>query len=246
VKVSLKRCTPDAAKLLLCTKQTRLNMAGDDYAKIEAMTPEEADKELKYVFGTIGSSWEFVDYVFLITDVSRAFTHQFVRHRIASFAQQSQRTVDMTNAFAYVSTGKCDNDPEISIVYQAGMEQIRQNYKTLIEKGAKVEDARGILPTNITTNIWAKFNLRALSDLMGDRLCVRAQGEFQQVAKAMREEVLKVHPWAGEVLQVACVRTGYCKFHNFKDCPMKTGGFVKEVDRAALEKAWETISANRS
>ena len=221
-------------------------MKGDDYAKIEAMTPEEAERELKYVFGTIGSSWEFVDYIFLVTDVSRAFTHQFVRHRIASFAQQSQRTVDVTNSFDYVSTGKCKDDPEISASYQAAMEKIREGYSYLIQKGAKVEDARGLLPTNITTNIWAKFNLRALSDLMGDRLCVRAQGEFQQVAKAMREEVLKVHPWAGEVLQVGCVRTGYCKFHNFKDCPMKTNGFIKEVDRPALEKAWEIFSANRS
>ena len=44
------------------------------------MSDEQKEEELKYVFGTIGSSWEFVDYIFLITDVSRAFTHQAVRH----------------------------------------------------------------------------------------------------------------------------------------------------------------------
>jgi thymidylate synthase ThyX len=52
---------------------------------------------LDYISKTIRSSWEFVDYTFQITGVTRAFTHQFVRTRTGSYAQQSQRSVDMSS-----------------------------------------------------------------------------------------------------------------------------------------------------
>ena len=241
MKVSLISYTPHADKLLIFSKNTRLKMSSVDFDNVLQMSDAQVEKELKYVFGTIGSSWEFVDYVFSITDVSRAFTHQLVRHRLASFAQQSQRTVNVADSFDYISTGSCEQESEISEIYDQGMKNIKKTYSFLLEMGAKVEDARGILPTNITTNILAKFNLRALSDLIGDRLCVRAQGEFQQVAKAMKEEVIKVHPWAEQILRVHCVKTGCCKFSNFKDCPMKTAGLIKEPDSNMLQKKWKEI-----
>jgi flavin-dependent thymidylate synthase len=241
MKVTLLEYTKDADKLLIFSKKTRLNMTPSAYDEIKQMSQEQVDKELGYVFGTIGSSWEFVDYTFLVTDVSRAFTHQFVRHRHASYAQQSMRTVDVSDSFDYISTGACDHDPIIKELYSNGMEDIRKCYSGMISKGAKVEDARGILPTNITTNIMAKFNLRSMSDLIADRLCVRAQGEFQQVAKEMKNEIIKVHPWAEKILKIGCVKTGYCKFSNFKDCPMKKEGLIKEVDSDMLEKRWKEL-----
>ena len=62
--------------------------------------------------------------------------------------------------------------------------------------GINAEDARGVLPTNIHTNIVAKFTLRTLHEMAKSRLSPRAQGEYQEVFKLMVEEVVKKHPWA--------------------------------------------------
>ena len=240
MKVDLLSYTPHAAELLILSKKTRLEMTPDAFFKVGVMGEEEKQKELSYVFGTIGSSWEFVDYVFLITGVSRAFTHELVRTRQASYAQQSMRAVDMSD-FEYIATGKCKDDHFLSGEYDFAMVTIKNKYRDLITQGVDIQDARGILPTNVCTNIMMKINLRALSNLMNDRLCFRASGEYQEVAKHMREAVLAVHPWAHKVLQVNCVQYGFCKFRNFKDCPMKTGGFIKDCDSDELEKEWSKM-----
>src|SRR6478609_7610290 len=84
-----------AAKLLVYTKSTRLEQGEDTRMKIFAMDEDELMGEIGYIANTIRSSWEFVDYTFQIRNVTRAFTHQFVRTRTASYAQQAQRVVDM-------------------------------------------------------------------------------------------------------------------------------------------------------
>ena len=72
----------------------------DAYSKISAWDDEKKQSELDYMLNTIRSSWEFIDYTFDVKDVTRGFTHQFVRTRQGSYAQQSQRTVDM-QGFGY-------------------------------------------------------------------------------------------------------------------------------------------------
>jgi thymidylate synthase ThyX len=76
------------------------------------------------------------------------------------------------------------------------MATLNASYQDLMEMGVKTEDARGILPTNICTNILVKYNLRTLSDLVASRASPRTQGEFRLVMEAMYNEVLRVHPWA--------------------------------------------------
>jgi thymidylate synthase ThyX len=93
----------------------------------------------------------------------------------------------------------------------------------LVYEGIKPEDARGILPTNILTNIIMKINLRALSEMMNKRLCERTQTEFRMAAEKMKELVLKIHPWAEKILQPACIFPGYCPFKNYNDCWRKNG-----------------------
>ena len=95
MKVELVNYTSDAVDLLLFTKNTRLMDDEDAYSKIADWPETKKQEELDYMLQTIRSSWEFIDYTFNIRDVSRGFTHQFVRTRQASYAQQSQRTVDM-------------------------------------------------------------------------------------------------------------------------------------------------------
>lgn len=238
MEVSLLSYNPHAADLLIMSKRTRLKMTSDAFIDIVEMADEEKQKELEYVFGTIGSSWEFSDYIFLVTGVSRAFTHELVRTRQASYAQQSMRAVDMSD-FDYIEFD--EDNAEMKKIYDGLMVASNQSYKDLVKGGTQIQRARGVLPTNICTNIMVKINLRALSNLMNDRLCFRAAGEYQEVAKEMRNIVLEVHPWAKPVLQANCVQYGFCKFKNFKDCPMKTQGFIKDCDSEMLEREWNRI-----
>jgi len=194
MKVELINCTSDAVDLLLFTKNTRLMNDDDAYKKIEDWPWDKKQDELDYMLNTIRSSWEFIDYTFNIRDVSRGFTHQFVRTRQASYAQQSQRTVDMSG-FEYYTPPRVEENPEAWVLYNQCMAAINDYYQKLREH-VPAEDARGILPTNICTNIVAKFNLRTLSEMAKSRLSPRAQGEYQEVFKKMVEEIVKVHPWA--------------------------------------------------
>lgn len=217
MKVSLLNYTQNAKEILIFSKKIRLMNSADDFNKIINMEDNKKDEEIKYVFNTIGSSLEFVDYVFLIEEVTRAFTHQLIRHRVGtSFAQQSLRTVDMGD-FDYLTTGSCLKIEE----YKKGMDEIKKYYKNCLDSGANPQDARGLLPTNILTNILFKINLRALQNMMLVRLCFRTQGEFQNVAKKIREEVLRVHPWTDKILKAYCGMYGICQFPNFKECPIQ-------------------------
>jgi len=194
MKVKLINATSDAVNLLLFTKNTRLMNDEDAYDKVSKWDEEKKKAELDYMLQTIRSSWEFIDYTFDIRDVSRGFTHQFVRTRQASYAQQSQRTVDM-HGFGYYTPPRISENEIAKAVYDNAMEQINEAYQALRDI-VPAEDARGVLPTNIHTNIVAKFNLRTLSEMAKSRLSPRAQGEYQEVFKLMVAEVAKVHPWA--------------------------------------------------
>lgn len=195
MKVKLINWTSDAKNVLIFTKNTRLMDDEDAYEKIKDWTEEEKQAELDYMLNTIKSSWEFVDYIFDIRGVSRAFTHQFVRTRQGSYAQQSMRTVNM-NDFDYVTNDYFVGRDYQRIIYEDAMSEIKEYYKTLIDAGVPEEDARGILPTNICTNIVAKFTLRTLHEMAKSRLSPRAQGEYREVFQKMIDAVIEVHPWA--------------------------------------------------
>jgi flavin-dependent thymidylate synthase len=199
MKVSLISTTPDAAELLIFTKSTRLTMSPGLFDEIKSWPLTRKLAELEYMANTIPSSWEFVDYVFLIEGVSRAFTHQFVRTRNASYAQQTMRVLNM-GEFDYVYTHRNLTDPAAKTVVDSALQTVKACYNTLIELGQPAEDARGILPTNIATNIVAKFNLRTLSELAKSRTGGRTQNEYQNVMRAMVDAVIFVHPWADKFL----------------------------------------------
>lgn len=278
MRVTLINYTPDALETLIFTKGTRLKMAPTGLEDIKAWPMERKLKELDYMLGTIQSSWEFVDYVFLIEDVTRAFTHQLVRHRAGtSFAQQAQRAVDMTG-FHYVATGNLrapgeqaprwtqdvgeqwpGGEPPVldvqSSMYDLAMLEIERAYAALVAQGVPPQDARGLLPTNIATNIVFKANLRTLHDMGLKRLCVKAQGEFQDVFRAIKAAVVAVHPWADQMIKVHCAFHGTCCFPTFpaEECPVKpyvhdpvTGrayGGRDAVPLHQIESIWQTNRA---
>lgn len=199
MKVTLINHTQDAVNLLLFTKSTRLNLSPGLMDEIRAWPEEKKMQELEYMSNTIPSSWEFVDYTFLVEGVSRAYTHQQVRTRAASYAQQTMRVLNM-GEFDYVFTDKNKENPDAMKCINSSLRMIKSHYNELIAIGQPAEDARGILPTNISTNIICKFNLRTFVDLAKSRTGGRTQGEYQKVINAMCDEVLRVHPWAEKFL----------------------------------------------
>lgn len=199
MKVTLINYTQDASTLLLFTKSTRLMMNPGLMDEIRSWPEDKKLSELEYMANTIPSSWEFVDYVFLVEGVSRAYTHQQVRTRAASYAQQTMRVLNM-GEFDYVYTDKNKQSDDARLVINQVLEKIKWGYNQLISIGQSPEDARGILPTNIATNIVCKFNLRTFVDLAKSRTGGRTQSEYQKVINAMVDEVLKVHPWAEKFL----------------------------------------------
>ena len=202
MKVKLVAYTPDAKNLLIFTKNTRLFDHEDSYKEVVDWPEEKKQAELDYMLKTIKSSWEFIDYTFEVSGVSRGFTHQFVRTRNASYAQQSLRVVSK-EGFDYVVPErlKQDGNQQQLKVYRQAMEDINTKYEQLLAMDVPVEDARGILPTNICTKIIAKFNLRTMHETAKSRLSPRAQHEMRETFKLMVDEVVKVHPWAKPFLE---------------------------------------------
>lgn len=197
-----------AASQIIFAKSTRLTMDPSLFSKIMEMSQEEMFKELQYIANTIPSSWEFVHYNFLITGVSRAFTHQFVRTRTASYAQQTMRVLDVSEGRGWdYHTGPSipqfplddvpvdDEGAHNAAIYHGCMDMISKTYKSLVSNGAKVEDARGILPTNILTNIMVSMNMRTLVEMVRKRSSPRTQGEYRDVLEGMKEAAYGVHPW---------------------------------------------------
>jgi flavin-dependent thymidylate synthase len=209
-----------ALTILLRTKGTRL-AHGEDPAK---WSEEKRAEHLAYMRDTIKSSWEFVDYHFRISGVTRAFTHQLVRTRHGSYAQEAMRVKDLSGGFDYLTPPSveaiCDTD--VKETWHWTMGQIRDGYSALVEGGIPLQDARGVLPTNILTAIEGKFNLRTLSNMAELRLCTRTQGEYQDAFREMRRLVLEVHPWAEPFIQVFCVNHTHCAFPRYgeKECPV--------------------------
>lgn len=186
-----------AAAIMAFTKSTRLTMSPGLLSEIMNWPMEKLHGELQYMARTIPSSWEFVDYTFLIEGVTRGYTHQQVRTRAASFAQQTMRVLDVSEGpgWTYGTGPTIVADESAKIIYDETMEMIGEAYKALIEIGATIEDARGVLPTNIHTNLVMKINMRNFVDLVRKRSSPRVQGEYRSVLEGMQAAVEEVHPW---------------------------------------------------
>jgi len=217
MKVELISYTPDALELLLFTKNTRLQGV-EDMEGLKALPMEEKLEHLAYMRDTIKSSWEFVNYVFKISGVTRAFTHQLVRTRTASYAQEAMRVVDASKADWLTPPGANEEQMES---FDLSMEQSISDYSQLVEMGMPRQDARGVIPTNIQTSVMMNANLRTLHQMAELRLCKRTQGEYQDVFKAMKAAVVAVHPWAEEFIEVFCANHGTCAFPRYEECPVR-------------------------
>ncbi|MCP3685787.1 MAG: FAD-dependent thymidylate synthase [bacterium] len=229
-EVKLINFTENALEVLIYTKSGRL-ATGTTFPEVLAMPFSEKMEHWGYMMDTIQTSFEFVDYVFEIKNVSRAFTHQLVRTRTASFQQQAMRVVDARD---FTHTTTTDNP-----LYDIECDSAKDTYGALIDKGVPVQDARGVLPTAIHTQIMMKANLRTLANMSELRLCKRAEGEYQKVFQMMSYEVKKIHPWAAPLLQVYCVKYGICAFPRYDKCPVQAYCFkLDDRGRNTIKTKW--------
>ena len=146
---------------------------------------------------------EFADFTFRISGVSRALTHQLVRHRMASYAQRSQRYC-VEDGFEFVTPTSISGKPEANTLYQSTIQSIQAAYDQLIALGVPAEDARMLLPNACASVICVKMNLRELIHFCNERLCACAQWEIRAMTRAMVKEVLAIEPEFEHILVPKC------------------------------------------
>ena len=132
------------------------------------------------------STFEHVSFTFGVDGLSRTASHQLVRHRMASFSQQSQRYVKMTpDPEAVIVPPSVKANPEALRVFREAVRASQEAYAQLIALGVPKEDARFILPHGHSTRLVVTMNARELHHFFGLRLCRRAQWEIHELARQM-------------------------------------------------------------
>ena len=189
--------------------------------------PEELDKssnkELMAILEQVlnlghTSIVEHTSFTFAISDVSRSLTHQLVRHRIASYSQQSQRYVNLTEP-NFVTPPKIGKNKDMKKAYEQTMQNIWKEYNNLLKMNIPAEDARYVLPNATCTNIIVTMNARSLLNFFELRCCQHAQWEIRQLANKMLKEVKEVAPTIFKKAGPVCKSKGICP-ENKKDCPL--------------------------
>lgn len=192
MKVTLLNHSPEPEKIIAAA--ARLCYTSKEIDELlEGLTEEKVDKFIDKLT-SLGheSPLEHVTFTFGIEGISRACSHQLVRHRMASYSQKSQRYVD-ENGFSYVIPETIINS-NMEKVYEALMFQIEEIYKDLKAAGVPKEDARMVLPNACTTSIIVTMNVRSLLNFFKHRVCNRAQWEIQELAIEMLKICKEISP----------------------------------------------------
>ena len=156
------------------------------------------------------SPLEHVSFTFGIGGVSRALTHQLVRHRIASFSQQSQRYVNGKN-FSFVTPPSILLNTNLQLAYSKHLMETKEFYEALVANGIPEEDARYVLPNATTSNIVVTMNVRELLHFFSVRCCTRAQWEIRELAWEMLALCKEVSPTLFNGCGAFCDQHKYCK-----------------------------------
>jgi len=151
---------------------------------------------------------EHASFCFMLEGISRACSHQLVRHRLASYSQKSQRYVN-ENQFEYIIPPAIAADPELAGAYTRFMEQTQEFYAMLLRHDIPQEDARFVLPNAAETKIFVSMNGRELLHFFEKRLCQRAQWEIREAAEQMLALVKEVAPHMFKTAGPGCVN-GAC------------------------------------
>ena len=209
IKVKLLEHTPHPERVVAMAARLCYSAAGAEELA-EKMTDEQVEKLVdKIIQMGHASTMEHVSFTFGIEGVSRVLTHQLVRHRLASYSQQSQRYV-AEHDFEYILPPSIAERPEASERFKALMENIQQTYNDLVESGVPKEDARYVLANATETKIVVTMNARSLMHFFNLRCCNRAQWEIRELAYKMLAEAKAVAPLLFKNAGASCVATGHC------------------------------------
>ena len=193
---------------------------------LEKSTPEDNERFIK-MLSDMGhhSPLEHVSFTFAIEGVSRALTHQLVRHRIASYSQQSQRYVNLESTFDYIVPPNISKFSYTKELYEEIMEGLHEKYKELSQfledvytvqgmnkreaNKKAIEDARYVLPNACETKIVVTMNARTLLHFFEKRCCSRAQWEIREMANKMLKICNEISPTLFSLAGPTC-KKGYC------------------------------------
>lgn len=208
--VRLLNHTPDPERAIAAA--ARLCYAPVGAAELLEQMSEEAVRRVLKTIITSGhtSALEHASYTFAIDGVSRALTHQLVRHRLASYNQQSQRYVKYDEAPNFVVPPAVAADEEAAARFEAATRAAFEAYGVLLAAGIPAEDARYLLPNAMETKIVVTMNIRELLHFLELRCCKRAQWEIRELALSMLELAEPTAPYIFLDAGASC-RRGACR-----------------------------------
>ena len=207
LKVKLINHTPNPERMVaVAARLCYAPVGGEDL--FSNLSQDEIEKLVRFVVksGHL-STTEHISFTFAIEGVSRALTHQLVRHRIASYSQQSQRYVMFKDNFDYITPKAIEKNKLAREVFKDFIKISKETYDKLISLGIDKEDARYVLPNASETKIIVTMNARELLHFFSLRLCRRAQWEIREMAKLMLKRVRQVCPIIFEDAGPDCIRT---------------------------------------
>lgn len=210
MKVKLLRHTPDPERLCAAAAMTSYKSKGT--ARLfKNLSVEKARKTIRRVLGYGHHSViEHAVFTFSVEGVSRALTHQLVRHRIASYTQQSQRYVTYETLEDYVAPRSVSENDKAKEIYRDTLKHISDAYQKLLKLDIPKEDARFVLPNAAKTNILITMNARELRHFFNLRCCERSQWEIREMAIEMLRQAKHAAPVLFENAGPSCVEFGYC------------------------------------
>ncbi len=225
--VQLLTHTPDPERVVAAA--ARLCYSASSIDDLMGREKAEQEKLLRKILD-LGhfSVLEHVSFTFGVEGISRACSHQLVRHRLASYSQQSQRYVSHDRQFAAVTPPTIAENPDLAAKYEALMEELHQQYCDFLAAGVPAEDARFILPNAATTKIVISMNARELNHFFRLRCCRRAQWEIQIMAKEMLKHARQAAPLLFATAGPGCL-DGACPEGKM------TCGAIKEVRQEFAE-----------
>ncbi len=150
-----------------------------------------------------------LSFTFAVEGISRACSHQLVRHRLASFSQKSQRYVEVKKLDEHIVVPKTVEERALR-AFNGFIETASGAYKELIDSGVPKEDARFILPNATETSLLVTMDGRAILHFFGLRCCNRSQWEIRAMADEMLRIVRSVEPDLYSEAGPYCYQFGYC------------------------------------
>lgn len=192
------------------------------------------------------STLEHNIYVFGVTGLSRAATHQLVRHRHLQFDQQSQRYLAFKDGqFPFVKPRRVSSLPEVSARFDELMQTIGAVYQAMLAAGIPGEDARFVLPNAAASQLVVSGNARAWYEFLTLRTCNMAQWEIREMAFQVLRILKREDPVLFKDAGATCVR-GYCNETNGPECPRYIAVVKAQLKTAERAREWLTAHGKAS